>query len=153
MRSIVFASLVAVAAVCGACTAIDDFSKFTFVDSGVVNTDMGGGNLPGFGQACTDSCAPGASAPARPLTCFTMLGSRAVPGGMCTRTCTPTAISCSDYGVGVADCVTVEGTAVCLPHCDASLGRECRTGFSCCASGNVVTVNGDCAPPQTDLCH
>jgi hypothetical protein len=155
MRTLAFASLVVAAAAIGACSAIDDFNKFTFVDSGIIDTDMGGGGLPGFGQACTDTCAPGAGAPTRPLMCLKMLGSRTVPGGMCTRTCAVTAgiTACDDYGVGVADCVTVEGMSVCLPHCDATLGRNCRTGYSCCATQNVVTVNGDCAPPQTDLCH
>ena len=113
-----------------------------------------GGALPKFGQACVDTCDPGPGASAgRALTCFNMIGSRSVPGGMCTRTCTPGATGCIDYGVGVADCVTVEGIALCLPHCDATLGRNCRTGFGCCANGNVVTNAGDCAPSTTDLCH
>jgi hypothetical protein len=153
MRSFAFASLVVAAAVFGACSAVDDFNKFTFVDGGG-GDDMTGGALPGFGQGCTDTCAPGASAPTRPLMCLKMIGSRTVPGGICTRTCTAgSVISCSDYGVGVADCVTVEGMDLCLPHCDPSIGRNCRTGFSCCASNNVVTTMGDCAPSTTDLCH
>ena len=110
--------------------------------------------LPGFGQACVDICDPGAGATSgRSLTCFHMFGSRSVPGGMCTRTCTPGVAACSDYGVAAADCVTVEGIAVCLPHCDSTLGRNCRTNFSCCANHNVVTAAGDCAPSTTDLCH
>ena len=52
-----------------------------------------------------------------------------------------------------ADCVTVENMDVCLPHCDPSLGRNCRTNYSCCANHNVVTAAGDCAPSTTDLCH
>jgi hypothetical protein len=155
MRSFAFASLVVVAAVIGACSAVDDFRKFTFTDGGSINTDMGG-NLPGFGQACTDACDPGPGASSgRPNTCFHMIGSRSVPGGICTRTCTPGgAISCTDYGVGVADCVTVEGIALCLPHCGTIIGRACRgTGWECCANHNAVTDSGDCAPSTTDLCH
>jgi hypothetical protein len=154
MRNLAFASLVAVAALVGACSAIDDFNKFTFSDGGAVNTDMGGGSLPGFGQACVDVCGPGAGAAAgRALTCFHMFGGRSIPGGMCTRTCTVGAIGCLEYGANGADCVTVEGIAVCLPHCDATIGRNCRSNFSCCANNNVVTTAGDCAPSTTDLCH
>ncbi|HXU72714.1 MAG TPA: hypothetical protein VN947_25505 [Polyangia bacterium] len=153
MRSLAFASLVFIAAAAGACSAIDDFNKFTFSDGGGVNTDMGG-LLPAFGQACVDACDPGPGAVAgRALTCFHMFGSRSVPGGMCTRTCTPGAAACIDYGVGVADCVTVEGIALCLPHCDATMARGCRSNYECCANHNVVTNAGDCAPSQTDLCH
>ena len=154
MRNVAFASLVVAAATFGACSAVDDFRKFTFVDGGGGGGDMTGAQLPNFGQACTDSCAPGPSAPSRPLMCVKMIGSRTVPGGICTRTCTAgSVISCSDYGVGAADCVHVEGMDLCLPHCDETLGRNCRTGFSCCANQAVVTTNGDCAPSTTDLCH
>ncbi len=154
MRNLAFASLVVVAAAIGACSAVDDFRKFSFADGGGINTDMMG-NLPGFGQQCVDTCEPGPGAAAgRPLSCFHMFGSKTVPGGMCTRTCTAGgAIGCIDYGVGTADCVTVEGVDVCLPHCDASLGRNCRSNYSCCANHNVVTTAGDCAPSETDLCH
>lgn len=152
MRSLAFASLVLVAAALGACSAIDDFSKFKFSDGGA-DTDMGG-NLPGFGQACVDACDPGPGAAlGRALTCFHNLGSQTIPGGMCTRTCTPGVAACIDYGTGAADCVNVEGTSVCLPHCDGTVGRGCRTGFECCANGHAVTNAGDCAPSQTDLCH
>jgi hypothetical protein len=155
MRNFAFASLVVVAGIVGACSAVDDFRKFSFTDGGGVDTDMGG-NLPGFGQPCTDTCDPGPGASlGRPLTCFHMFGSRTVPGGMCTRSCTPGAVSCTDFGVGVADCVTVEGIAVCLPHCGSLVGRGCRssTGWECCANHNAVTDSGDCAPSTTDLCH
>jgi hypothetical protein len=153
MRTFAFASLVVVAAVIGACSAVDDFTKFKFTDGGAVDTDMMG-PLPGFGEACVDACDPGPGATlGRPLTCFHSFGSRSVPGGMCTRSCTPGgAISCSDFGIGAADCIVVEGIAVCLPHCDTQLGRTCRTNFSCCANHNVEN-NGDCAPSTTDLCH
>ena len=152
MRNLAFASLVAIAAVLGACSAIDDFTKFKFSDGGEVNTDMGAANLPDFGQPCVDQCAPGAGGAAgRPLTCMHMFGSKTAPGGMCTRACT-TAIGCLEYGVNVADCVTIEGISVCLPHCDATTGRNCRSNYSCCSMGNVVTTAGDCAPSTTDLC-
>ena len=155
MRNVAFASLIVAAATFGACSAVDDFRKFSFADGGGGGGDMTGEQLPGFGQACTDACAPGQSAPSgHPLTCFKMIGSRTVQGGICTRTCTAgTGIGCIDYGVGAADCVQVEGMDLCLPHCDATLGRNCRTGFSCCAAQQVVTTNGDCAPSTTDLCH
>lgn len=154
MRNLAFASLVVLAAVLGACSAVDDFRKFTFSDGGSINTDMMG-NLPNFGQACVDACEPGPGAAlGRPLSCFHTFGSKTVPGGMCTRSCTPGSITaCSDFGVNAADCVTVEGIAVCLPHCDASIGRNCRTNYSCCSNHNVVTDAGDCAPSDTDLCH
>jgi hypothetical protein len=152
MRSLAFASLVIGAAIFGACSAVDDFTRFSFTDGGG-GGDMAG-TLPNFGQPCTDACAPGASAPARPLTCVKMIGSRSVPNGICTRTCIAgSVVSCSDYGIGAADCVTVENTDLCLPHCDPSIGRNCRTNFSCCANHNVVTTMGACAPSTTDLCH
>ncbi|HEX6838068.1 MAG TPA: hypothetical protein VF334_15930 [Polyangia bacterium] len=154
MRNLAFASLIIFAAVIGACSAVDDFRKFTFTDGGSVNTDMMG-NLPGFGEQCVNDCAPGPGAAlGRPLSCFHMFGSQSVPGGMCTRSCTPGSIaSCSDYGVGTADCVTVEGIGVCLPRCGTIVGRTCRPMYSCCANGNTVTDQGDCAPSNTNLCH
>ncbi len=154
MRNVAFASMVVVAAVLGACSAVDNFNKFTFADGGGVNTDMGG-PLPGFGQACVDACEPGpGAASGRPLSCFHMFGSKSVPAGMCTRSCTPGSVAaCSDYGIGVADCVTIENIDVCLPHCDPSIGRNCRTNYSCCNNHNIVIDAGDCAPPDTDLCH
>jgi hypothetical protein len=152
MRNFAFASLVVVAALIGACSAVDDFRKFTFADGGAVDTDMGSG-LPEFGQACVDSCAAGPDA-AHPLQCFRMFGSRTAPGGICTHTCSAGVISsCLGLGTGAADCVTVENMDVCLPHCDLSVGRNCRTNYSCCANHNVVTNAGDCAPSTTDLCH
>ncbi len=151
MRSLAFASLLVIAGIVGACSAVDNFNKFTFTDGGASGDMLG---LPGFGQPCTDSCAPGATA-SQPLMCFHMFGSRTIPGGICTRTCTMAAgqAACADYGLDVAACATVEGMDVCLPRCDPSLGRNCRTGFSCCANMNVVTVAGACAPTQTNLCH
>jgi hypothetical protein len=152
MRSFAFASLLVVAALFGACSAVDDFRKFTFTDGGSVDTDMGG-VLPEFGQPCVDTCAVGPD-PARPLMCVHSFGSRSAPGGICTRTCSVgSVISCSNFGVGVADCVTIESMDLCLPHCDPSIGRNCRTNYSCCANHNVVTNAGDCAPSTTDLCH
>jgi hypothetical protein len=152
MRNFAFASLVVVAALFGACSAVDDFRKFTFTDGGSVDTDMGG-VLPEFGQPCVDTCAVGPD-PARPLMCVHSFGSRSAPGGICTRTCSVgSVISCSNFGVGVADCVTIESMDLCLPHCDPSIGRNCRTNYSCCANHNVVTNAGDCAPSTTDLYH
>jgi hypothetical protein len=155
MRNLAFASLVSLAALFGACSAIDDFTKFKFTDGGGnddMSGDMGSPNLPDFGQACVDSCAPGAGAAlGHPLMCVHMFGSRTVPGGMCTRSCTA-AIGCLEYGANAADCVTVEGTTVCLPHCDATIGKNCRSNYSCCSNKAVVTTAGDCAPSTTDLC-
>jgi hypothetical protein len=155
MRNFAFASMIVVAGILGACSAVDDFTKFTFADGGSVNTDMGGANLPGFGQSCVDSCDPGPGATlGHSLTCFHDFGGKTVPGGMCTRTCTAGAVgACSDLGVDAADCVTVEGIAVCLPRCNPMIGRNCRTNYSCCANHNVVTDAGDCAPSTTDVCH
>ncbi|HEX9104071.1 MAG TPA: hypothetical protein VF997_17790 [Polyangia bacterium] len=151
MRNFAFASLVVAVAVIGACSAVDDFTKFKFSDGGATG-DMNGA-LPEFGQACVDACAVGAD-PAHPLSCYHMFGMIAVPGGICTHSCNPASVvSCAGIGIGVADCVTVENTDVCLPHCDPSVGRNCRTNYSCCANHNVVTDVGDCAPSTTDLCH
>ena len=145
-RSIVVAALI------GACSAVDDFRKFTFADGGAVDTDMGSG-LPEFGQPCVDNCAVGPDT-THPLQCFHMFGGRTVPGGICTHACTVgSAASCIAFGIGAADCVTVENMDICLPHCDPSVGRNCRTNYSCCANHNVVTNAGDCAPSTTDLCH
>src|SRR5439155_4505512 len=113
--SLAFASLVLVAASLGACSAVDNFEKFKFVqDAGADDLAMG---LPGFGQPCTDQCQVGNAL--RPLMCLKMLGSRTIPGGMCTRGCTiGGSISCSDYPDAV--CTLVESTDVCLPRCDPS---------------------------------
>lgn len=147
-----FAALVAAAAIAGACSAVDDFGNFTFTDGAAGGSDLGEA-LPGFGQPCVDACAVGPDV-SRPLMCFHMFGSRTVPGGMCTRSCSvASAASCLTLGVEAADCVTVENMDLCLPRCNPSGGRNCRTGYSCCAQHNVVTDAGDCAPSTTDLCH
>jgi len=148
MRSLAFAAICA-AALLGACSAVDDFRKFKFIDDGGAN-DLPAA-LPGFGQACTDTCAQ--PEPTHPLSCYHMFGSRPVPGGMCTRSCTPAlgVVACS--GLPNAICVTVEGADVCLPLCDPSIGRNCRTDYACCANHTVVTGPGACAPTTTDLCH
>jgi hypothetical protein len=149
VRSLAFASLVCLGALVGACTAVDNFNDFHFVDGGGVGD---GGQLPGFGQACTDTCAPGPVAN-RPLSCFTQIGGKPAPGGICTHSCTASigAITCGDLPDAV--CVTVENTDLCLPRCDLSMGRGCRKDYSCCAAGNTVTGPGACAPSQTNLCH
>lgn len=152
MRSLAFAAIVVLAAVLGACTAVDNFNDFKFVDGGVDAASDMPGQLPGFGQPCTDTCAPG-TVPNRPLSCFRTFGSVPVPGGICTHSCMAStgAISCSDLPDSA--CVTVENMDVCLPRCDLSLGKNCRNNFSCCANGNTVTGPGACAPTQTNLCH
>jgi hypothetical protein len=129
-------------ALLGGCTAVDNFDKFTFVDAGT---------LPGFGQACMTDCAQ--PNPLRPLMCYHMFGSRNVPGGMCTRSCTASLgpLACSDFPD--AACVTVEGMDVCLLRCDPSIGRNCRNNYSCCANHTVVTGPGTCAPTESDVCH
>lgn len=150
MRGPAFAFL-ASALLC-ACSAVDDFGKFHFVeDGGHPGGDMAGGGLPGFDEACTTACAPGPSAPARPLMCYMMFGTRPVPGGDCTRTCVAgLPISCTDYGEAV--CRRVENMDVCLRSCNPSLGHNCRSGFDCCASGMPTTGQGACAPANTDFC-
>jgi hypothetical protein len=149
MRSAAFASLFLVAALIGACTAVDDFSKYKFVEDAGTD-DLGG--LPSFGQACSDVCATG-PAPSRPLSCFKMFGNKTVPGGMCTRSCNAVlgAVACNDYPDAV--CATVEGMDVCLPRCDPTVGRNCRNNYSCCDSMMVVAGPGACAPTTTNLCH
>jgi hypothetical protein len=148
MRGLAFAFLALVTF--DGCSAVDDFSKFKFADDGG-STDMAGGALPGFGEACTNECAPGQSAPTRPLMCYTMFGSRMVPGGDCTRSCIPgLAISCTDYGDAV--CAHVEGMDVCLRGCNPTMGHNCRTGYDCCANMTSTTGPGACAPTGTDFC-
>jgi hypothetical protein len=138
-------ALILCALVAGACSAVDNYNDFKFVLDG--GSDMIA-NLPTFGQACTDVCAPAT----RPLSCYKMFGSKTVPGGMCTHSCTASLgnIGCAD--LNEANCVTVENMDVCLPRCDESTGRNCRSNYSCCASMMTVTGPGSCAPTMTDLC-
>jgi hypothetical protein len=148
MRALGLVAALGLAALVGACTAIDNFNHFSFV------YDAGAEDMlpePNFGQACSDTCAQ--PVPSRPLMCLHMIGSRTAQGGICTRTCTASAgaAACSDFADAV--CVTVEGMDLCLPHCDPSVGRNCRTGYACCDNHNVITTAGACAPPTTDLCH
>jgi hypothetical protein len=135
---LVFALLSTLAA---GCTAIDDFDRFTFGDMGP---------LPGFGEPCNGQCAVGNVD--RPLECYSKIGDRDVPGGMCTRACNILLLtSCSDYPDAV--CVHVQGIDICLQRCNPSINVNCRTGFSCCDSMQPVNGPGACAPPETDLCH
>ncbi|MDB4968551.1 MAG: hypothetical protein JWN44_4240 [Myxococcales bacterium] len=148
MRQLACASLI-LAALFGACSAVDNFDKFKFVDDGgTTGVDM---SPPGFGDVCAGQCQ--VVNPQRPLSCFTAFGSRTIPGGMCTRTCTLGSglLACNDYPDST--CVHVEGMDVCLPRCDPSQSRNCRTGLSCCANNNVVSNAGACAPATTDLCR
>jgi hypothetical protein len=147
MRSLAFASLLFAAAL-GACSAVDNFDKFKFVDDGGTGGDMTG-QPPGFGQPCTDQCQTAVAS--RPLTCLKTINGETIPGGMCTRQCSPgTAIACSEYPDAV--CTHIESMDLCLPRCDASLGRGCRTGLACCDNRHIVSLAGACAPPNTDLC-
>jgi hypothetical protein len=145
MRILAFASLVLLAS---ACSAVDNFDRFKFVNDGG-NNDFTR-NLPGFGEACTGTCDVGNAS--RPLQCLTTLNGQSFPGGICTRACTLGMLgSCSDYPDAV--CVHIENQDLCLPRCDPSLNRNCRLNYACCDAGHQVTIAGACAPPDTNLCH
>jgi hypothetical protein len=128
-----------------ACTAVDNFSQFKFVDA---SSDHDMVNHPKFGEACTvNDCASPTST--LPLVCFTHFGTKAVPSGMCTRLCSLASLTaCADVN---GECVTIENMNICLPRCRGSL-TDCRPGYACCANHMVVTGPGECAPTDTDLC-
>ena len=153
MRGFAFASLLVLAATLGACSAVDDFRKFTFTDGGT-GRRRHEREPARLRPAVHRQLRPRRRRRARPpahLLPHVRLAHR--PGRhVHARVHAGTVASCSDYGIGVADCVVVEGIAVCLPHCDPSIGRNCRTNYSCCANNNVVTTSGDCAPSEADLC-
>jgi hypothetical protein len=160
MRTLAFAFIIAA----GACSAVDDFSRFHFGSDGGGITpandlavSVGGGMdagsppdltpppagsdlagaLPGFGDPCDVDCAS-------PYTC-SHLGSKDTMG-ICSRSCTTTNNVCAALG---ASCVTVEGTTLCMPNC--GLTQTCRSDLTCCANKQTSLV-GQCAPLMTDFC-
>ena len=162
MRMLAFAFIFAA----GACSAVDDFSRFHFGGpsgdgGGVVAHDLavstGGmdagkvvdlapppagadmtGPLPGFGDPCDMDCAS-------PYTC-SHLGNKDTMG-ICSRSCT-TANNSVCLALG-ASCVTVEGTTLCMPNC--GLTQTCRSDLTCCANSKPSAI-GQCAPAMTDFC-
>jgi hypothetical protein len=140
----------------GACSAVDDFSKFKFQDDAgaAVTGDMAGGGdlasvdmtpvgtVPGFGQPCTTVCAVG-------LTCAKEFGGKApAPGGICTRSCA--VMTCSD--LPNATCVSLNNIEVCMPRCNPSQNQSCRPSYLCCDGNSQTTGMGACSPPNTDFC-
>lgn len=133
------------------CSAVDDFSRFTFVSDGggdMVARDGGADDLArvdhgGIGDACTaTSCATG-------LTCYTTAGTATLPGGFCSRTCDPNASGNCPFG---SECGTVEGFSMCLPRCDPSQNLGCRQSYSCCHMQLIVVGPGACAPTSSNYC-
>lgn len=170
MRGLAFVLIVAA----GACSAVDDFSRFKFDSGGAGGgtaaggggggTAGGGGTTGGADLAVARDAGgngpdlagplPGYGAPcvdecAAPNSCF-HLGSKD-PNGICTRTCsTSNSTACS--GVD-ATCVTVEGMTLCMPNCNALANKSCRSDLTCCANGKPTTLTaGQCAPADTDFC-
>lgn len=162
MRLLAFALIV----VAGACSAVDDFSRFHFGNDGGNGSGGGGGivandlsvgksdggpadaappsgpdiaqPLPTFGDPCGTDCVA-------PYTCY-HLGAKDTMG-ICSRTCVTTnTTACLDLG---ASCVTVEGTTLCMPNC--GLTQPCRSDLACCANMKTSAI-GVCAPPMTDFC-
>ena len=163
MKMLAFALIIAA----GACSAVDDFSRFHFGnDLGGIGNGGGGGSvaadlsldkadagkgdaappngpdlaqtLPSFGEPCGTDCAA-------PYTCF-HLGAKDTMG-ICSRSCVTTnTTACTDLN---ASCVTVEGTTLCMPNC--GLTQTCRSDLACCANMKTSLV-GVCAPPMTDFC-
>jgi hypothetical protein len=144
MRGWMLALVVAAAALGGACSAVDDFTRFSFTDGGVDGGGRDGGGLPGFGEACTVACN---SSVLNPLTCVKSFGGKDAPGGICTRQCSSQLI-CHDLPNSM--CLSVEGTSYCMPICMG--GGTCRTGWDCCADRKVTSGTGACAPSTTDFC-
>lgn len=97
------------------------------------------------GGACAGSCAGG-------LTCYTMTGTpgnmTSLPGGFCSKPCAGP----SDCPASSAQCATIEGTQLCVPNCNPSLGVSCRSGYSCCANQQVVSGMGGCGPTSSNFC-
>lgn len=174
MRALAFVLVVAA----GACSAVDDFSRFKFdggdpaaggggtAGGGGVAAGGGGGTAGGGGATGGADLAvahdagpdlavmlPGYGAPcsgdcAPPYSCF-HLGNKDITG-ICSRTCS-TSGSSACAGVD-ATCVTVEGQTLCMPNCNA-LGKTCRSDLTCCANGKPTTLTpGQCAPASTDFC-
>jgi hypothetical protein len=132
--------IVVLAMALGACTAVDDFSRYHFVYDGGAGSDLAG--VPDFGGPCTTTCNL-----FRQLFCFPDFGGKTAPGGICTRTCSSTA-NCAD--LPNATCVSIQNTSVCMPKCDAA--TSCRSGYDCCANRDTTNGPGACAPSNTDFC-
>ena len=158
MRALAFALIFAA----GACSAVDDFSRFHFSGDGAAGGggqdlavgDLSGGHvdagpilgsdmttLPGFGESCTSDCSGG-------LTCYPLPngGNGKTTTNVCSKMCMVAAVGSCPAG---ATCITVENTTLCMPNCD--LTKACRSDLTCCANMKTSPV-GVCAPPMTDFC-
>jgi hypothetical protein len=161
LRALAFALIIAA----GACSAVDDFSRFKFAGDGgtTVVVDMrvvsDGSSAPGpdmttvvtppgFGEVCTVDCATG-------FTCFQIPNSGSngnkTTVNICSRSCSSgnvTACTALD-----ATCVTVENMTLCMPNCTAS--KVCRSDLTCCSNkmpNPPIVGDGQCAPPNSDFC-
>jgi len=123
-------------ALLGGCTAVDDFSKFSFAVPPDFGADMSSGSTDmgpqpsAIGSPCSrNTCTA-------PLTC-----DENWPGGFCTELCSLTSNPCPPDTV----CVTVDNvsggaTKVCAPRCTSV--STCRTGYECC----TLALGGACLP-------
>jgi len=136
--------LVLACALAGACSAVDDFTAFRFVDDGGASDLFGvGGDLAGsvVGDPCNvGGCSDG-------LTCFGAVGNASFPGGLCSRPCGG-GTSCPAR----SSCAQIDGTALCLQSCNPTVGIDCRAGWSCCDGQRVVLGPGLCAPSSSNFC-
>src|SRR5581483_6503676 len=127
------------------------FGKFQVGDASAAD-DLGGdlaiatGN---FGEPCNPgtTCEHG-------LGTFTLMCHAELPGTMCTRGCTGGMAACSDYGLGAAACVPVNGGYLCMPTClsPANPG-PCRPGYVCCNMGVITTTGPGACVPANGGCH
>lgn len=128
----------------GACSAVDDFTVFRFVDDGGAPDAQPRADLAVSmtGNPCAASGCTGG------LSCFTTVGNANFPGGVCSSACSPNAPSCPTG----SSCGQVEGTSLCLQACNPASGAGCRAGWSCCDGQRVVLGAGVCAPSSTNFC-
>jgi hypothetical protein len=131
-------------ALAGACSALDDFTAFTFVADGGVSDLRGGGDLAGASVGAP--CLPGSCS--GDLTCFTTVGNTSFPGGTCSRACGTGGASCPTG----SSCAQVDGSPICLQACNPGVGLGCRADWSCCDGQHTVSGPGLCGPSNSNFC-
>jgi len=133
--------IVVMAMAFGACTAIDDFSRYhssTMVVPAAI------------WLVCPTSAVPApppATARAAALVCMQGFGGKTAPGGICTRPCS-SQLNCAD--LPNATLREHRDTSVCMPKCDAATALPQR--LRCCANRDTTNGPGACAPTNTDFC-
>lgn len=141
-RAVLVAAAAALA-LAGACSSVDDFTRFSFADGGAGD---GGAHADLAGSAIGDPCS-GTSCTGG-LSCFTTVGNASFPGGTCSASCSTQTPSCP----AGSSCGQVEGTSVCLQACNPTGGVGCRADWSCCDGQRVVLGPGLCAPSNSNFC-